>query len=70
MGFFEELPKYRSQIYVSILIFVSFFLYAGQEILIGTCLLDMEIQVQQNFATTSRLVTSHSLGYFFGAIIG
>ncbi|XP_074602820.1 sodium-dependent glucose transporter 1A-like [Brevipalpus obovatus] len=69
MGFLQELPKYRSQIYVSLMIFVSFFLYAGQEILLGTCLLDMEIQVQQDFATTSRLITSHSMGYFFGAVI-
>lgn len=70
MGFLKEMPKYRKEIVASLLIFVGFFLYASRTIIIGASLLDMEIRVQQDFATTSRLITSHSAGYFVGAIAG
>lgn len=70
MGFFREMPKYKKEVEVSLLIFLGLFLFSFRVNIIGSSLLDMEIRVQKDFATTSRLITSHSGGYFLGAIIG
>lgn len=70
MSFFKEISKYAKQICASCLLFIAFFLFACRMIIVGASLLDMEIRIGQDFATTSRLVTSHSAGYFVGAIIG
>ncbi|XP_074602117.1 sodium-dependent glucose transporter 1A-like [Brevipalpus obovatus] len=66
MGFLNEMPKYRTQILASLLLFWSFFLFACRVIIIGSTLLDLQIQLEEGFATTSRLVTSHAVGYVIG----
>jgi len=43
---------------------------ASRMIILGSSLLDIEIQVQRDFATTSRIITASSAGYFSGAAIG
>jgi len=50
--------------------YLAFFLMAGRLIIMGASLLDVEIQIQKDFATTSRLITSQSAGYFTGAVLG
>lgn len=50
--------------------YVGFALFAVRQLIIGVTLLDLEIQIQENFATTSRLLIAHSVGYFSGGILG
>ena len=70
MSFLTDLSMYRKQIGVSLLMYLAFFLMAGRLIIMGASLLDVEIQIQKDFATTSRLITSQSAGYFTGAVLG
>lgn len=59
----------RRKLLITSLNYVGFALFAIRQLLIGVTLLDLEIQIQENFATTSRLLIAHSVGYFSGGIL-
>ncbi|XP_074602739.1 sodium-dependent glucose transporter 1C-like [Brevipalpus obovatus] len=66
MSFFKYVKDHRFQLLGTFLTYFSMIIYACRSVSTPVALLDLQIQVQEPFSVTSRLVTAYSVGYFFG----
>lgn len=70
MSALEFVREHRKELVRTVVVYISYLLYAACSVSPGTALLDLQVLAQTSFETISGLIAFRQAGYTLGGILG